>query len=43
VAVAGRNKQLSLIARQGPHRRHAGVDQRPQKLREDGAGRPLRY
>ena len=27
VAVAGRNEQLSLIARQGPHRRHVGIDQ----------------
>jgi len=26
VAVAGRDEQLPLIARQGPHRRHAGVD-----------------
>ena len=36
VAVAGRDEQLPLIARQRPHRRHAGVDQRPQELREDG-------
>ena len=36
VAVAGRNEQLPLIARERPHRRHAGVDQRPQELREDG-------
>ena len=26
VAVAGRDEQFPLIARQGPHRRHAGVD-----------------
>ena len=36
VAVAGRDEQFPLIARQGPHRRHAGIDHRPQELREDG-------
>ena len=36
VAVAGGDEQLPLIARQGPHRRDAGVDQRPQELREGG-------
>src|SRR6516162_571470 len=41
VAVAGRDEQLPLIARQGPHRRHAGVEQRPQMLREDGLRRSL--
>src|SRR6516164_3434925 len=32
VAIAGSDEQLPLIARQGPHRRHARVDQRPQEL-----------
>jgi len=41
MAVAGRDEQLPLIARQGPHRRHAGVEQRPQMLREDGLRRSL--
>jgi hypothetical protein len=36
VAIAGSDEQLPLIARQRPHRCHAGVDQRPQELGEDG-------
>ena len=39
VAVAGRDEQLPLITRQGPHRRHAGVDQCPQDFRADGLHR----
>src|SRR6516164_520563 len=38
VAVAGRNEQLPLIARQGAHWRHAWVDHRSQEFREDGFG-----
>src|SRR5947209_14865029 len=29
VAIAGRDEQLPLIARESPYRRHVGVDQRP--------------
>src|SRR5215475_10160958 len=36
MAVAGGDEQLALIARESPQRRHVGVDQRPQELREDG-------
>jgi hypothetical protein len=33
VAVAGRDEQLALIARQRPHRRRAGIDQGSQEFR----------
>src|SRR5439155_6306089 len=31
VAVAGSNEQLALMARESPHRRRVGVDQRPEE------------